>query len=124
MAKKVDQFEKFRAATLGRPSELSSVIQSSQSDNKNTEVEVVTPFATLVEPIQSTQESLQLQNSTVEIQNGKVSKNADRELVSFHIAKDRKKKLGLLKYQQERSFGELYSEAIDDLLKKYGVLDN
>ncbi|MDD5950777.1 MAG: hypothetical protein PUC53_02735 [Bacteroidales bacterium] len=123
MAKKVDQFEKFRAATLGRPSELSSVIQSSQTDARNTEVENVTPSDNLVEAIRP-QESLQITNTTVEISSGKVSKNADRELVSFHIAKDRKKKLGLLKYQQERSFGELYSEAIDDLLKKYGVLDN
>ena len=123
MAKKVDQFEKFRAATLGRPSELSSVIQSSQTDARNTEVENVTPSDNLVEAIRP-QESLQITNTTVEISNAKVSKNADRELVSFHIAKDRKKKLGLLKYQQERSFGELYSEAIDDLLKKYGVLDN
>ena len=123
MAKKVDQFEKFRAATLGRPSELSSVIQSSQTDGRNTEVENVTPSDNQVEAI-GPQESLQITNTTVEISSGKVSKNADRELVSFHIAKDRKKKLGLLKYQQERSFGELYSEAIDDLLKKYGVLDN
>lgn len=123
MAKKVDQFEKFRAATLGRPSELSSVIQSSQTDGRNTEVENVTPSDNQVEAIRP-QESLQITNTTVEISSGKVSKNADRELVSFHIAKDRKKKLGLLKYQQERSFGELYSEAIDDLLKKYGVLDN
>ena len=124
MAKKVDQFEKFRAATLGRPSELSSVIQSSQTDARNTEVvDNVTPSDNQVEAIRP-QESLQITNTTVEISSGKVSKNADRELVSFHIAKDRKKKLGLLKYQQERSFGELYSEAIDDLLKKYGVLDN
>lgn len=123
MAKKVDQFEKFRAATLGRPSELSSVIQSSQTDGRNTEVENVTPSDNQVEAIRP-QESLQITNTTVEISSVKVSKNADRELVSFHIAKDRKKKLGLLKYQQERSFGELYSEAIDDLLKKYGVLDN
>ena len=124
MAKKVDQFEKFRAATLGRPSELSSVIQSSQTDGRNTEVvDNVTPSDNQVEAIRP-QESLQITNTTVEISSGKVSKNADRELVSFHIAKDRKKKLGLLKYQQERSFGELYSEAIDDLLKKYGVLDN
>lgn len=123
MAKKVDQFEKFRAATLGRPSELSSVIQSSQTDGRNTEVDNVTPSDNQVEAILP-QESLQITNTTVEISSGKVSKNADRELVSFHIAKDRKKKLGLLKYQQERSFGELYSEAIDDLLKKYGVLDN
>ena len=124
MAKKVDQFEKFRAATLGRPSELSSVIQSSQTDGRNTEVvDNVTPSDNQVEAIRP-EESLQITNTTVEISSGKVSKNADRELVSFHIAKDRKKKLGLLKYQQERSFGELYSEAIDDLLKKYGVLDN
>lgn len=123
MAKKVDQFEKFRVATLGRPSELSSVIQSSQTDGRNTEVDNVTPSDNQVEAIRP-QESLQITNTTVEISSGKVSKNADRELVSFHIAKDRKKKLGLLKYQQERSFGELYSEAIDDLLKKYGVLDN
>ena len=124
MAKKVDQFEKFRAATLGRPSELSSVIQSSQTDGRNTEVvDNVTPSDNQVEAIRP-QESLQITNTTVEISSGKVSKNADRELVSFHIAKDRKKKLGLLKYQQERSFGELYSDAIDDLLKKYGVLDN
>lgn len=123
MAKKVDQFEKFRAATLGRPSELSNVIQSSQTDGRNTEVDNVTPSDNQVEAIRP-QESLQITNTTVEISSGKVSKNADRELVSFHIAKDRKKKLGLLKYQQERSFGELYSEAIDDLLKKYGVLDN
>ena len=90
MAKKVDQFEKFRAATLGRPSELSSVIQSSQTDGRNTEVENVTPSDNQVEAIRP-QESLQITNTTVEISSGKVSKNADRELVSFHIAKDRKK---------------------------------
>lgn len=115
MAKKVDQFEKFRAATLGRPSELSNVIQSSSVES---DTSVSTPETAVAEVVE-TAPVVTVAPAPAE----KVSKNADRELVSFHISKDKKKLLGLLKYEEERSFGDLYCEAIDDLLRKYGKLD-
>lgn len=115
MAKKVDQFEKFRAATLGRPSELSNVIQSSTAESNTPDNVPENPVAEVVESAPAV--------SIAPAPAEKVSKNADRELVSFHISKDKKKLLGLLKYEEERSFGDLYCEAIDDLLRKYGKLD-
>ncbi len=50
----------------------------------------------------------------------KPSKNYDRELVSFHINKDLKRNLGFLKFETGLSYNDLYNEAIEDLLMKYG----
>ena len=109
MAKKVDPFEKFRDATLGYSNELSDAIRIKHDPEPIQEEQVIVPAAPQPEYVE---------NTTVT----KVSKNASRELVSFHIDKTTKKLLGLLKYEQERSFGDLYIEAIEDLLRKYGKL--
>lgn len=118
MAKKVDQFEKFRAATLGRSSELGDVLASSNAESNTSNNQSSSPAVQVVE--KATPETVPAPVQTVTPE--KVSKNADRELVSFHISKDRKKLLGLLKFESDRSYGDLYNEAIDDLLRKYGRL--
>ena len=52
----------------------------------------------------------------------KVSKNNTRELVSFHIEKEMKRLLGYIKFDTGKSYGDLYCEAVEDLLRKYGKL--
>lgn len=111
MAKKIDPFDKFKAATLGRTNELIDAITPKRPEE---------PIPPQSLPPADKHQSIDEPPTPPML--AKVSKNADRELVSFHIAKDIKKKLGLLKYESERSFGELYSEAIEDLLKKYDKL--
>lgn len=113
MAKKIDPFDKFKEATLGRSSELIDAI----SPKKTEDTPAPQPKETSPAPVETRYVETVVQAATQPVV--KVSKNADRELVSFHIAKDIKKKLGLLKYETDRSFGELYTEAIEDLLRKY-----
>ena len=107
MAKKVDPFEKFKAVTLGSSPQLSNAI--------NTKSETPVDHESVKTEDKVIAESTKNEAAIPE----KVSKNADRELVSFHLDKSLKKRLGLLKYEVERSFGDLYIEAIEDLLKKY-----
>ena len=52
----------------------------------------------------------------------KVSKNNSRELVSFHLDKELKRLLGYIKFDTGKSYGDLYCEAVEDLLRKYGKL--
>lgn len=118
MAKKVDPFDKFRAATLGKSGELIDAISTKRSDES-----IPTPVPSPADQQPFVYDPVNYVNpQPVEQPVQKVSKNAGRELVSFHIAKDLKKKLGLLKYETDRSYGDLYIEAIEDLLKKYGKL--
>lgn len=112
MAKKIDQFDKFREATLGRSSELSNAIYS----------RVQTEEEKSPSPADSYSPTPASASNSVQVPVAKVSKNATRELVSFHLDKETKKLLGLLKYESDRSFGDLYIEAIEDLLRKYGKL--
>ena len=117
MAKKTDPFEKFREVTLSSSS-LSNAI-SAKKENVELEKESGAPAIQVSEPV-TPQAAVASPEPQVSPAQEKVSKNATRELVSFHIDKSTKKKLGLLKYETDRSFGDLYCEAIDDLLKKYG----
>ncbi len=96
MAKKVDPFDKFREATLGSGA-LSGALSGAASPRTEREVETQPSPA-------------------------KVSKNADRKLVSFHIDKDIFLKLGQLKFESGTKYDELYNEAIRDLLVKYGKM--
>jgi len=108
MAKKIDPFEKFKEVTLGSSPSLSNAIN-------------VKKDTVALEPDQAKSEPAQVQPAApvaVSIPE-KQGKNVTRELVSFHIPKDMKKKLGLLKYELDRPFGDLYCEAVEDLLKKY-----
>lgn len=116
MAKKTkDQFDIFKEATLGTTSALSNL-----NPNNRRVVEVPeTPLSTPTEPEVKSQPATVVEKPTASSE--KVSKNANRELVSFHISKDVKKKLNLLKVETEKSLGDLYNEAIDDLLAKYNV---
>lgn len=115
MAKKtVDPFDKFREATLGQKSSPLSdalTVKTSKPEVKETP-EVNTTPSPVSNPVSPTLS----QNSAAF---DKISKNANRELVSFHISKETKKKLNLLKVELEKSLGDLYNEAIDDLLAKY-----
>jgi len=112
MAKKtIDPFDKFREATLGQKSSPLSDALSAKTQ-KQEPVEAPAPAPSKVETVSPT---LSQNSSALE----KISKNANRELVSFHISKETKKKLNLLKVELEKSLGDLYNEAIDDLLAKY-----
>ena len=99
MAKKSDPFDKFREATLGSSAGLSGALgNASKRAAKPAPVEVPAPAAS------------------------KVSKNANRKLVSFHIDNAVFLKLGQLKFETGTKYDELYNEAIVDLLKKYHKL--
>ena len=112
MAKK-DPFESFREATLGGANPLKDAISHDRTPIDNdprVPVRNNTQVAGSVQPAE-----------TVSVQQ-KPSKNADRELVSFHIDKQLKRKLGFVKFDTGKSYGDLYCEAVEDLLKKYGQL--
>ena len=99
MAKKIDPFEKFREATLGGGKALSSALSGPDT------------------PRETRPESSPLPSPAP-----KVSKNATRKLVSFHIDEDIFRKLGQLKFELGKKYDELYNEAVRDLLVKYGRL--
>lgn len=109
MAKKIDPFEKFKEVTLGSSPSLSSAI------NVKKDTVVLDEKPLVSEPVPANPSSIA---STPIVE--KQGKNVTRELVSFHIPKEMKKKLGLLKYELDRPFGDLYCEAVEDLLLKYG----
>ena len=98
MAKKSDPFDKFREATLGSSGSLSGALSSAK---------VSRPAA-----------APKVEAAPVE----KVSKNANRKLVSFHIDNAMFLRLGQLKFETGTKYDELYNEAVVDLLKKYHKL--
>ena len=96
MAKKTDPFDKFRQATLGGDKALSGALSGvSTREEAHSSSPLPSPAA------------------------AKVSKNANRKLVSFHIDSDTFLKLGQLKFEK---YDELYNEAVRDLLVKYGKI--
>lgn len=99
MAKKTDPFDKFREATLGGGNSLSGAL--SGASRKRSESAPAEDSRKPVAPAE------------------KVSKNANRKLVSFHIDNATFLKLGQLKFETGAKYDELYNEAIVDLLKKY-----
>ena len=112
MAKK-DPFEKFRQATLGGETE--SPLKAALTQEPKT----VQPVDTRV-PVRPSAVS---EPALVPVaQPEKVSKNNTRELVSFHIEKEMKRLLGYIKFDTGKSYGDLYCEAVEDLLRKYGKL--
>ena len=96
MAKKTDPFEKFKEATLGTSGTLSNAL-SSATARATRQVPKEEPAAAAV----------------------KISKNANRKLVSFHIDNAMFLRLGQLKFETGAKYDELYNEAVVDLLKKY-----
>ena len=114
MAKK-DPFEKFRQATLGGVTESplkAALTQEPKAEQPvDTRVPVRPNTAPVAEPVQ-----------TPVAQPEKVSKNNSRELVSFHLDKELKRLLGYIKFDTGKSYGDLYCEAVEDLLRKYGKL--
>ena len=114
MAKK-DPFEKFRQATLGGVTESplkAALTQEPKAEQSvDTRVPVRPNAAPVAEPVQSPV-----------AQPEKVSKNNSRELVSFHLDKELKRLLGYIKFDTGKSYGDLYCEAVEDLLRKYGKL--
>ncbi len=99
MAKKVDPFDKFREATLGGGNALGVALSGGSESRIKHEVEAPSPTPAK-----------------------KVSKNANRTLKSFHVDNELFKKLGQIKYEMGISYDELYNEAIQDLLVKYGKI--
>lgn len=107
MAKKKDPFETFREATLGGASPFDQALKPKP------EVSVDDDSRRPVRP-QDVQPAV--------VNADKKSKNAGRELVSFHIDKDTKRMLGFVKFDTGKSFNDLYVEAVEDLLRKYGKM--
>ena len=112
MAKK-DPFEKFRQATLGGETESPLKAALTQEPKAEQPVDTRVPVRPVVAP-----EPVQAPVAQPE----KVSKNNTRELVSFHIEKEMKRLLGYIKFDTGKSYGDLYCEAVEDLLRKYGKL--
>ena len=112
MAKK-DPFEKFKEATLGGATE--SPLKAALTQEPKT----VEPVDTRV-PVRPTFAPAPVQAPVAQPE--KVSKNNTRELVSFHIEKEMKRLLGYIKFDTGKSYGDLYCEAVEDLLRKYGKL--
>jgi hypothetical protein len=113
MAKK-DPFEKFRQATLGGEADSPLKAALSQEPKATEPVDTrvpVRPAAPVAAPVQAPV-----------AQPEKVSKNEKRELVSFHLEKELKRLLGYIKFDTGKSYNDLYCEAVEDLLKKYGKL--
>ena len=98
MAKKTDPFDKFRDATLGGGNSFSGALSAATTPRPSREEKPVVKAETAT---------------------AKVSKNANRKLVSFHIDQATFIKLGQLKFETGTKYDELYNEAIVDLLKKY-----
>lgn len=98
MAKRSDPFEKFRDATLGATGGLSGALSGAKPSRSSATPKVEEA------PVQ------------------KVSKNANRKLVSFHIDNAMFLRLGQLKFETGTKYDELYNEAVVDLLKKYHKL--
>lgn len=111
MAKK-DPFERFREATLGGQT------QSPLKDALSKESTVSSTPDTRV-PVRPNQAPIPVAEPAPA---EKVSKNSSRELVSFHIDKEMKRLLGYIKFDTGKSYGDLYCEAVEDLLRKYGKL--
>ena len=111
MAKK-DPFEKFKEATLGGTTE--SPLKAALAQEPKVE-----PVDTRV-PVRPTAAPTPVQAPVAQPE--KVSKNNTRELVSFHIEKEMKRLLGYIKFDTGKSYGDLYCEAVEDLLRKYGKL--
>lgn len=111
MAKKKDPFETFRTATLGGVNPFDQAMKPKQ------EMPVDDDPRRPVRPQDKPQE---VQQAAVAAD--KPSKNAGRELVSFHIDKETKRLLGFVKFDTGKSFNDLYTEAVEDLLRKYGKL--
>ena len=111
MAKKKDPFETFRAATLGGASPFDQALKPKP------EAVVDNDPRKPVRP-----QDLQKTDPVTAVVADMKGKNAGRELVSFHIDKDTKRQLGFVKFETGKSFNELYIEAVEDLLRKYGRL--
>ena len=112
MAKK-DPFEKFRQATLGGETE--SPLKAALTQEPKT----VQPVDTRV-PVRPAAPAAPVQEPVA--QPVKVSKNEKRDLVSFNLEKEYKRLLGYIKVDTGKSYNDLYSEAVEDLLRKYGKL--
>lgn len=106
MAKKNDPFERFRNLTLGSDTSLSDAISgAARRDESHEEHEEAVPIPSSPTPVQP-----------------KASKNANRKLVSFHLDKTVYLKLGMLKVEMGTTYDDLYNEAVNDLLAKYGKM--
>jgi len=108
MAKGIDPFEKFKAATLSGSPSIKSAISSEEKASQDE-----TPAQIQSAPSPALNPSIR--------KNVKANESA-QEQVSFFIDKKLKKAVGLLKYELDVQLKDLYEEAIRDLLKKYHKL--
>lgn len=106
MAKGIDPFEKFKAATLGEPS-LSEAIKATPANVTSPEVvEAPVVAETVISEVAPAK---------------KISKTANKEQMCFYIDKGLKKRLARLKYEQDLAYNDALEEAIIMLLAKYGI---
>ena len=129
MAKGKDPFETFKQATLSGPSlsdairvEAAPAAQQEESTHEPSPspVPASTP-APAPEPTQAHAHATPAV-ATAKVADDKAVRRTNSEQVSFFLEKDLKKKINLLKVETEKQLQDLYSEAIVDLLKKYGML--
>ena len=113
MAKGKDPFETFKQATLSGPS-LSDAIRVDAAPAAQQEVKTPEPSPA---PAASAPAA-----APAKAADEKAVRRSNSEQVSFFLEKDLKKKLNLLKAETEKQFQDLYTEAIVDLLTKYGKL--
>ena len=112
MAKKTDPFEKFRNATLGDGNSLSGALSGgTHKEEVDTPLPSSAPAATAAPQV-----------ITPVATPAKVSKNATRKMVSFHVDAEIFRRLGQLKFEMGTKYDDLYNEAVRDLLVKYGKL--
>lgn len=113
MAKGKDPFETFKQATLSGPS-LSDAIRVDAAPAAQQEVKTPEPSPAPAAPAPAA--------APAKAADEKAVRRSNSEQVSFFLEKDLKKKLNLLKVETEKQFQDLYTEAIVDLLTKYGKL--
>lgn len=131
MAKGKDPFETFKQATLSGPS-LSDAIRVEAAPAAQQEESTHEPSPSPVPASTPAPEPAQVQaqahahavlaEATAKVADDKAVRRTNSEQVSFFLEKDLKKKINLLKVETEKQLQDLYSEAIVDLLKKYGML--
>lgn len=129
MAKGKDPFETFKQATLSGPS-LSDAIRveaapAAQHEEATHEPSPVSDSALTLAPASASEPAHAHAvpgEATAKVADDKAVRRTNSEQVSFFLEKDLKKKINLLKVETEKQLQDLYSEAIVDLLKKYGML--
>ena len=107
MAKGIDPFETFKAATLG---------EASLSDA----IKLGAPSKTELEKKSSANQVVAQEPEAPAAVTRKISKMANKEQICLYIDKDLKKRMGRVKFEDGISYNDFIEEAIRLNLEKYG----